>query len=137
MGYPVLQLTKVGPGNYRVKQERYLTDPSQAPLSQPSPYNYKWDIPITWITSKNPTISTKWMGKEEDVAEIVFSESAEWAKLNVGQFGYYRVNYPKEDWKTLANVLVSNPQAIQPLDRASLINDAFSLAESGHIAYDI
>lgn len=137
MGYPVLQLTRVGQGNYRVEQERYLTDPSLAAISQPSPYNYKWDIPITWITSENPVMSTKWLGRQEAITEIEFSPSAKWVKLNVGQFGFYRVNYPKEDWQTLADVLVSNPLAIEPLDRAHLINDAFSLAESGHIAYDI
>ena len=51
MGYPVLQLTQLGPGRYRVEQERYLTDTTAAEDSEPSPYGYRWEVPITWITS--------------------------------------------------------------------------------------
>ena len=71
------------------------------------------------------------------MAEVALPKKAEWVKFNVGQFGYYRVNYPQEDWTALAKLLVREPSALAPMDRASLLNDAFSLAESGHIGYNV
>jgi len=137
MGYPVLQITKIGQGEYRVKQERYLTDQSAAGESASSPYDYKWDVPITWIHSKTNQSSLKWLGKKESMTEVSVPSEASWVKFNVGQFGFYRVNYPAQEWENLARLLVDNPNALGPMDRASLLNDAFSLAESGHIGYNI
>ena len=62
---------------------------------------------------------------------------AYWVKFNVGQFGYYRVNYPAKDWSALTTLLAREPSALGHVDRASLLNDAFSLAESGHISYTV
>jgi len=137
MGYPVVQIEKLGPGEYRVKQERYLTDQDAWRESAPSPYDYKWEVPITWIHSGNNQSSLKWLGKEESMTEVSVPSTVDWVKFNVGQFGFYRVNYPAQDWENLAQLLVNNPDALGPMDRASLLNDAFSLAESGHIGYNV
>ena len=50
---------------------------------------------------------------------------ATWTKLNPSMLGYYRVNYPAEDWDAFTSLLSSNPEALSASDRASLINDAF------------
>merc|ERR1719244_2251525 len=71
------------------------------------------------------------------MTEIQIPSSVSWIKLNVGQFGYYRVNYPLADWASLASLLVLSPSALGPMDRASLLNDAFSLAESGQLSYSV
>ena len=68
---------------------------------------------------------------------LVQTMPAYWVKFNVGQFGYYRVNYPAEDWSALTTLLAREPSALGHMDRASLLNDAFSLAESGHISYTV
>ena len=47
------------------------------------------------------------------------------------------MNYPKEEWEMFVKVLNQNMDTFTPADRASLLNDAFSLAESGHLSYDI
>lgn len=47
------------------------------------------------------------------------------------------MNYPAEDWDRLADLLARDHSALGPMDRASLLNDAFSLAESGHIGYTV
>ena len=44
------------------------------------------------------------------MTELDFSPSVSWYKLNVGQYGFYRVNYPAADWANLAGLLASNPQ---------------------------
>ena len=47
-------------------QSRYLLDPSAEEKSPPSPYNYKWDIPITWITNSDPKEQKiQWMDSNE------------------------------------------------------------------------
>jgi hypothetical protein len=56
-------------------------------------------------------------------------------KFNVDQYGYYRVNYPAEDWEKLSRLLVENHQSLSVSDRASLINDAFSLAKGGRLPF--
>ena len=83
-----------------------------------------------------------------------------WIKFNVGQYGYYRGNYLPEQWDSLANVntntyhcfygichginccsilqvLNDEPETLGAMDRASLLNDAFALAEAGRIDYKI
>lgn len=137
MGYPVLQVTRSGTSSYRVQQERYLTDSSLAGQGDTSPYGYRWDVPVTWISEIAPnSTELQWLGKEEAMIEVMLPRSTAWIKFNVGQFGYYRVNYPPEGWDSLADLLIKEPTTLGPMDRASLLNDAFSLAESGHIGYD-
>ena len=53
-----------------------------------------------------------------------------WTKLNVDQLGYYRVNYPLDDWRAFVDLLMAAGGVQQELpfsvsDRAALINDAF------------
>ena len=55
----------------------------------------------------------------------------------MGQKGFYRVNYPREDWNEFIKILDTNREVFSQADRAHLLNDAFSLAESGHLEYDI
>ena len=135
MGYPFLTLTKTQDGEYQVTQERFLTDRTNPAVSeQSSPYNYKWDVPITWICSNNPKPELEWLERDQNMTVISCRAGAEWIKVNVGQFGYYRVNYPPEEWRKLAR---TGPDSLGPMDRASLLSDAFSLAESGLLSYEI
>lgn len=57
-----------------------------------------------------------------------------WVKLNAGQTGYYRVQYPAAQWAslTLAATQFSNGQPLlSQADVAGLIDDAFHLAQIG------
>jgi len=137
MGYPLIKVESEGGGVYRVSQQRYLTDPSVEDQSPSSPYSYKWEVPITWVSSSNNQTSTKWLARGEAMTQVVVDPEVSWLKFNVGQFGFYRVLYPTAEWGKLAAVLEEDPQSLQPMDRASLINDAFCFAESGHIDYSI
>lgn len=94
-----------------------------------------WEVPVTWITSNNNSTQLQWLSKCDKSMDVEVEAGTEWVKFNVGQFGYYRVNYPREQWTQLANLLVQQPQALGPMDRASLLNDAFALAEAGHLNY--
>jgi hypothetical protein len=60
---------------------------------------------------------------------------SKWMKFNVGQYGYYRVNYPTEDWQRLSQLLLDDHNILSVSDRASLINDAFNLAKGGRVPF--
>jgi len=50
--------------------------------------------------------------------------------------GYYRVNYDTDLWTALADQLVAEPSSFSAGDRASLLNDAFALADSTQLPYE-
>ena len=136
MGYPLLTVEKVSATRYRVTQERYLTDRT-ASAGADSPYGYRWEVPVTWVSSGSPEPVLQWLGRSDAMLEVNLPTGTTWVKFNVGQHGFYRVNYPPEDWAGLARLLVSAPASLPAPDRASLLNDAFSLAESGHLDYSV
>lgn len=51
-----------------------------------------------------------------------------WFKANVNATGFYRVNYPKENWDRLINILNTDHMVLSSTDRAQLLDDAFALA---------
>lgn len=60
-----------------------------------------------------------------------------WIKFNYNQVGYYRVNYEQDMWKSLIDALIANPESMTTLDRAHLLNDAFSLAEARELKFEV
>lgn len=57
----------------------------------------------------------------------------DWIIANVKHSGYYRVNYDKENWILLANQLKEDFTLIDPVNRASLIDDSFNLGKAGFL----
>ncbi len=62
----------------------------------------------------------------------------DWVKLNAGQYGLYRVNYPQALWDRLAQVTVAARPDTAPEvpllsadDFAGLLDDSFALAQAG------
>ena len=51
-----------------------------------------------------------------------------WFKANVNGTGFYRVNYPKENWDALTKTMMEDHNTFSALDRAQLIGDAFALS---------
>ena len=69
-GYPFLTLVKSG-NSYTVTQERFLTDPdAYTKPDEPSEYNYKWEIPITTISSNDPTRKQTWFHLEDESVTV-------------------------------------------------------------------
>lgn len=63
-GYPVI--TAMLDGNIlTLKQERFLTDANSTSSLVVSPYEYKWDLFIKYITSNCSTIKEIWMCREQ------------------------------------------------------------------------
>ncbi|XP_032306948.1 glutamyl aminopeptidase [Drosophila ananassae] len=137
MGLPVVTIEKVSDTEYKLTQNRFLSNPNDYDEEhEPSEFNYRWSIPITYTTSGDPTVQRVWFYHDQSEITITLQESVEWIKFNCDQVGYYRVNYETAQWNTLANQLVTQPSALSSGDRASLLNDAFALADSTQLPYE-
>jgi len=139
-GYPVVEATRVNPTHYRLHQKRYLIDSDQGNEDEEehNPLGYKWDIPLTWFSDKgSKKVEQKWLLSSDGYVDVKVDATATFVKFNVGQFGFYRVNYPKEEWIRFSKVLQEDHAQFSTMDRAHLLNDAFALAESGHVDYSV
>ncbi|KAM9854718.1 aminopeptidase Ey-like [Aulostomus maculatus] len=125
MGFPVVTInTTTG----AVSQKHFLLDP-ESEVTTPSPYNYKWIIPIQWMkTEVNQT--AEWLTAESATIESMKTLPNEWVLANLNVVGYYRVNYDQENWEKLLNRLSSNHKVIPVINRAQLLDDAFNLARA-------
>ena len=141
MGFPVVNVTEDSSAII-LTQQRFLADPdaNQSNTKFTSKYGYKWEIPFTIAVGEanddNKTSATEivWMNKMSDktiVSNKTWNPSRQWVKGNVGQNGFYRVNYPVNNWKLLAEQLKYNHLVFSLGDRAGLILDAFALADAG------
>ena len=63
-GFPVLELNKAN-GRYSITQKRFLVDPAAYDdPSESSPFDFKWEIPVTTLTSNGVSKQT-WFGKND------------------------------------------------------------------------
>lgn len=60
-------------------------------------------------------------------------ENTSYIKCNVNQSGFYRVTYPEEMWDAIIETLMTKHQQFSAIDRANLVDDAFTLCEAGEI----
>lgn len=64
-GFPVVTATR-NETKLTLTQKRFLEDQNVKYSPDSSPYKYKWEIPITYTTSDNNTVSTVWLTKDQD-----------------------------------------------------------------------
>ncbi|XP_011645641.1 endoplasmic reticulum aminopeptidase 1-like isoform X2 [Pogonomyrmex barbatus] len=136
MGFPVVTIIRED-STITATQKRFLASPREngVNISQPkSPFDYKWYIPLNCYTDKDDLMESPlevWMNMTNATFDI--SSEVEYIKCNINQTGFYRVNYPKEMWMSIIKTLMKNHTKFSPADRASLIDDAFSLCDAGEI----
>ncbi|CAL1548719.1 unnamed protein product [Lymnaea stagnalis] len=150
MNYPVVTVTRTTgrADSVTVTQGRYLDNPDTPELGKyVSPFNYTWDIPLTFTTSYSPNFNqsdqdVRWLRRNESSKLINLEAgslplgSSGWFLANVEQNGYYRVNYQLGNWEALANQLKSNHLLIPIINRAQIINDAWNLAKSNQVGFE-
>uniref|UniRef100_A0A8C5CU20 Aminopeptidase n=1 Tax=Gadus morhua TaxID=8049 RepID=A0A8C5CU20_GADMO len=125
MGYPVVTVdTRTG----RLSQKHFLIDP-EAEMDRPSPFNYEWIVPISWMKT-GVKQSPLWLTTKEATNSNMTIGGADWLLVNLRTSGFYRVNYDQENWERLLAQLDTNHQEIPEINRAQLISDAFNLARS-------
>ena len=55
----------------RLRQSRYLLDQDKKGEGTSSPYKYKWDVYLTYITNIHPTdVEQKWLSTTDEFVEI-------------------------------------------------------------------
>nr|KAG5707291.1 hypothetical protein BaRGS_000065 [Batillaria attramentaria] len=138
MGYPVVTVKKKGNNQLTLTQERFLVgEPSPEQEAKfKSPFNYKWNVPFTYMTAGNPR-TLKWMKVNDGEVTIELPAGETWIKGNVQCRGFYRVNYDEELWNAIIDQLLKDSNVFLPEDRAGLIDDAFTLTRVGLLKYDI
>uniref|UniRef100_T1GQI9 Aminopeptidase n=1 Tax=Megaselia scalaris TaxID=36166 RepID=T1GQI9_MEGSC len=137
MGLPLVEVEKLSTTSFRLTQKRFFSNPEDYNgVYDDSVFNYKWSIPITYRTNLNSEVKREWFYYNQESIDIVLDAEPQWIKFNSDQYGYYRVNYETEMWESLKNALLTNLNAFTITDRAAILNDAFSLADSTTIPYE-
>ncbi|XP_051160347.1 endoplasmic reticulum aminopeptidase 2-like isoform X1 [Leptopilina boulardi] len=133
-GFPLITISREG-NIITASQKRFLVSPRDndtALLEPKSPFNYKWYVPLSYYTDKDPTnITSIWMNMTNVTFEI--ASEVEYIKCNVNQTGFYRVTYPDEMWTSIIKTLLSDHVRFSPADRANLLDDVFTLCEAGEL----
>ncbi|XP_043267317.1 endoplasmic reticulum aminopeptidase 2-like isoform X2 [Venturia canescens] len=133
-GFPLITISREG-NVITATQKRFLLSPQEngTELLQPkSPFNYKWYVPLSYYTDKEPEkLHNVWMNMSDVTFEI--SENVEYIKCNINQSGFYRVAYPEDMWNVIIETLMKNHTKFSPVDRANLIDDSFTLCEAGEL----
>uniref|UniRef100_A0A3Q4GWE0 Aminopeptidase n=1 Tax=Neolamprologus brichardi TaxID=32507 RepID=A0A3Q4GWE0_NEOBR len=124
MGFPVVTInTAIG----KVSQKHFLLD-ADSNVTVKSPYNYEWLIPIRWMRGGTVQKDIWWLMEKEGKAGT--QSDGFWVLANINVTGYYRVNYDLGNWERLFTQLNTNHKVIPVINRAQLVDDAFSLARA-------
>ncbi|XP_072438679.1 glutamyl aminopeptidase [Chiloscyllium punctatum] len=131
MGFPVLNVDSIS----ELTQKRFLLDPGANATQPPSPFNYRWNIPIKWQT-KNETNETFFNSTSNSIN--LTPESVDGLlKINTDHVGFYRVQYEAATWNKIINQLINDHNFFSTADRTGLIDDTFSLGRATLLSYSV
>jgi aminopeptidase 2 len=116
IGYPVIDVKSVQNGKIEVSQRRFLASGDVAKDED----QMIWTIPL-FLENESDSIAL-------DIKSTQLPSAA--LKVNSGQHGFFRVNYPSE-WLEKLGEAVKNGRLSNPVDRLGLISDVHSLAVAG------
>ncbi len=69
-GFPVLNVSRKS-DKYVIRQERFLANADMNSNDDAeSPFGYKWEVPVTFFTSKDSETRQKWFHLDDDVLEM-------------------------------------------------------------------
>ena len=125
-GYPVLQVETeriADQVSISVIQERFAYDRL---LGDTDAGPEVWRVPVTVSYAGQETKAAVMDGKE---TQLEGPAGSSWYKLNPSQTGFYRVNYPNEDWQRLVPAISS--LELPATDRLGIQNDAYALSRAG------
>ena len=110
-----------GKQNMTLRQDRFVIAPSQSQTVWP---HHSWQIPV----AVGPVRTTQPANilLSDSAAEIAADTCGEAIKVNLGDVGYYRVEYGP---KSLASLVKSLPQ-MTPADRVDFLSDSWALVQA-------
>jgi len=121
-GYPIVEANGAD-SKLTLMQRRFL-------LEQKAD-STKWLIPISAVANGNIAISELLKEKSKQIKVAANMETVA-VKLNAGQTGFYRVQYPKQTLEKLKQLITS--KKLGNLDRFGIQNDLFFQALAGEIS---
>merc|ERR1712192_17603 len=90
-----------------------------------------WDIKVIYDSGST------WLNADGGGVTIVNFHDVSKVPLVVGGIGYFRVNYDKDWWQEIAEILRTNTQRIDQMNRAQIICDVLALEELGYVSHAV
>lgn len=119
-GYPVVSVRRDG-GKVFLLQERFLLEEDTRHTG-----NALWFIPVTYRTSSGAQHSLLLSEKETQLPV----NADETLQLNIGQAGFFRVSYEKQDIEAVK----ANLSNLKIVDRLILAEDMYDLMRAGYVS---
>ncbi len=128
-GFPVVNVSGRVGDFVTLEQSRFYLNASQPPGGE------VWDIPVSSSTVDGSSLATNWFDRSDRQMTLAVPGSP--YLLNYNVMGYYRVNYDRENWDSLTDVLLTDLEQINRLNRAQLLDDGFNLARADLLSYEV
>ena len=107
-GYPVINITWESDSRLSLNQERFL-------YSNKTNLPDTWLVPISIVSGKNmDKVDSFILDSNSTTIDAAADTNNGFMKVNYDTAGFYRVNYPKEHWKNLSELI--NKQLLKPTD---------------------
>jgi len=110
-----------------LKQSRFF---SSAVSKKESADTTIWSCPIKIVDSRGSIRNNLMVGRTLTLSHVG-RKNAQWVKLNLGETGFYRVDYPAQMLEALKAPIKS--KKLPAIDRLAIVRDAFALAEAGEL----
>lgn len=131
MGYPYLKVVSEkwsdNAVEFTLEQNWFLADGSEVPAEEAA--DALWSIPLLFATSACVSEKAVIMDEKTKTFSVPLSGPNDWLKINAGQKALARVLYTPTMMQRMLAPLRAKSMA--PIDRASVLLDAFALAKSG------
>lgn len=153
-GYPLVTVIDLGNGAYNLTQEPFslTTNPLLMPSCTDMP-NWtlgddrgmsknigRWSIPLTYTAAGDGqavTLKVLSTCATSDGTQLILPAPVPFLKVNKGQDGYYRVNYPPAMWTALTAAAAAGAPELSSSDLAGLMDDAFYLSWADRIPVSV
>lgn len=132
MGFPVLDVKvtrKGGDARIGLTQSRFLQTHILGARD-----GTRWKIPVRIARAGSPKVENLLMSAKTASRPLGRSRRTpdrDWIKVNAGQSGFYRVNYPPEEWERLRRAIEAGELGAE--DRIGLESDAHDLMRAGYL----
>ena len=121
-GFPVVSAAPTADGRgLRIIQRRFFFAPPENPEPQ------LWHVPVMVRARTDRGVETHKLLLTEAETTLQLPGKLEWALLNEGGHGFYRVRYSPE----LLATLTKNLGALQPIERFGLVSDTWAATVAG------
>lgn len=102
-----------------------------------------WWIPYNFVTgslgSFSDTSATNWLpqGVRSQNITLPTLSNNDWLIVNKQETGYYRVKYDDQNYKLIADALVTDVTQVHAVSRSQLIDDAFNFAKREEVSFAV